>query len=176
MKQAIAGLAPAHLREGTVAVRWPGIGAYALGRLVGRLCGYYPAGDRFHLLAKLLAVATIPLALVLYFWRVMPVVARRFRLTNQRVIVQRGLVPTDEQWIGLGEFDEIQIEVLPGHEFLHAGDVVFRRVGLEVLRLPGVPRPIPFRAACLKARQALLSVGELLRPQAAPEPSVPVSP
>ena len=57
--------------------------------------------------------------------------------------------------IGLDEFDSIEVSVLPGQDFLHAGDLVFQRDGKEVFRLSGVSRPEGFRQVCLKARNAL---------------------
>ena len=48
------------------------------------------------------------------------------------------------------------MEVLPGHQWLHAGDLVFRHVGREVLRLPGVSRPEIFRHDCLTVQSAML--------------------
>jgi len=167
MKQPIAGLVPADVGEATVIVRFPCIGSTPLGRLVGKMCGFYPPWDRFRLLSKLLALAAIPLGLVAYFARIMPGTARRYRLTNRRVMVQKGLRPREERSIGLDQFDVVDIVVQPGHEFHHAGDLVFRRGGQEVFRLPAVSRPEPFRAACLKVRAAMLAVREVTSTAAA---------
>ena len=93
------------------------------------------------LLGKLLALATIPVSLVVYLWRLMPGACRRYTLTNRRLIIQRGLTAKDGPSIGLDEFDTIEIAVLPGQDWLHAGDLVFKRDGKEVFRLSGVSRP-----------------------------------
>jgi hypothetical protein len=145
---------------------WPGIGSMALGRWVGRLAGN-PLGLGFFTLGKVLAIATIPVSLAVYLWRLMPTACRRYTLTSRRIIIQRGLTAKDGPSIGLDEFDTIESVVLPGQGFLHAGDLIFKREGAEVFRLPGVCRPEAFRQVCLKARTALLrgrQVSELQTP------------
>ena len=59
------------------------------------------------------------------------------------------------------------MEVLPGQEWLYAGDLVFTRAGSEALRLAGVSRPEVFRQVCLTAQKALVSVREVVQRQAA---------
>ena len=71
--------------------------------------------------------------------------------TNRHIIARRGLLPLDERWIGLEEFDAVEVEILPGQEWLHAGDLIFKQSGTEVFRLAGVPRPDVFRRVCLTA-------------------------
>ena len=122
---------------------------------------------RVFTLGTLLAVATIPISLAVFAWQLMPFVARRYRLTNRRVVIQKGLSAVDEAAVGLDEFDAIDIEILPGQKWFHAGDLAFRRQGEEVFRLPGVSRPEPLRQSCLKARTAMLSVRDVLQKQAA---------
>ena len=138
----------------------------ALGRWVGRLAGNR-LGYGFFTLGKLLAVATIPVSLTLYLWRLMPVACRRYTLTNRRLIIQLGLTAKDGPSIGLDEFEAIEVAVLPGQEWLHAGDLVFQREGKEVFRLRGVSRPEVFRQICLKARNALVRGREVRQQQAA---------
>lgn len=173
MKQPIAGLVPAEVNEATIAVKWPGVAANPLGRLVGKMCGCYPPWDRYRLLGKLLACLAMPLGLVAYFLRLAPGAVRRYCLTNQRVVVKKGLAAKEERSLGLGDFDTIEIEVLPGYAFLHAGDLVFKRAAAEVLRLRAVPRPEPFRASCLKARAAMLAVRDLRRAGQSPATNQP---
>jgi hypothetical protein len=166
MKQPIAGLTPSELQEATVAVVWPTIGATAAGRLVGRVAGVRPAWDRFLIVGKLAAAATIPISLAAFVWQLLPYVCRRYRLTNRRIVVQKGLSPVEERQIGLDAFDTIEISLQPGQEWLRSGDLVFQRGGSEVFRLEGVSRPDVFRAACLKVRAAMLAVRNALSQQA----------
>jgi len=167
MHQPIAGVAPSELAEVTCKVVWPTIGATGVGRLVGRLAAVRLGWGGFFTLGKLLAVATLPLSLAVFGWQLLPVVCRRYALTNRRIIIRKGLVAVDQRWIGLDEFDAIDVEILPGQDWLHAGDLIFRRGGLEVLRLAGVPRPEILRRVCETARTALVSVREVAQRQAA---------
>ncbi len=143
---------------------WPTIGATRIGRWIGRLCGIR-TGYGFFTLGKLFALATIPISLVLYFWKVLPYVGRRYRLTSRRVVIQKALPPADLASIGMDQFDAIQIEVLPGQAWLRTGELLFMRQGQEVFRLSGVPWPEVFRHTCLKAQTALLAVREVVRQQ-----------
>jgi hypothetical protein len=165
MRQPIAGVAPPELAEVAAMTVWPTIGATAPGRWVGRL-----AANRLGLggplsLGNLLAVATIPVSLAVFAWQLMPYVCRRYALTNRRLILRRGLRAVDERWIGLDEFDAVEIEVLPGQEWLHAGEVIFKRGANEALRFSGVSRPEVFRRVCLKARDAVVLVRKAVQQQ-----------
>ncbi len=155
MNQPIAGVVPADISETTCKVAWPSIGAFQAGRLVGRLAAS-KSGVGPLTLGNLWAAATIPLSLAVYAWQLMPYVCRRYALTNRRIIVRKGLMPVDERWINLTEFDSIEIEILPGQQWLHCGEMIFKRNGGEVLRLSGVPRPEVFRVACMNVRTAML--------------------
>jgi hypothetical protein len=141
--------------ETTVTVVWPTIGATCAGRTVGRLAGLRLGWDPWHLVGRCMAAASIPLSLCVFFWQVMPFVARRYRITDRRIIIQRGLKAVDEHSVGLNDFNAVEIDVLPGQAWLRAGDVVFRKDGQEVLRLPGVPSPEAFRVLCRDVQRAL---------------------
>jgi hypothetical protein len=151
--------------ETLLTLRWPSIGATRTGRWVGRLGGRQQGFTRIFTLGNLLAVLTIPVTLLVYFWQLAPGAARRYGLTDRRVVVYRGLRPAEERSIGLEEFDTIDVEVLPGQRWLHCGELVFRRGGREVFRLPGVSRPEALRQTCLKTRRAMLGVGDVLARQ-----------
>ena len=148
--------------ESTLKTVWPTIGATAAGRLVGRLAGLHLPGDRFHVLGRLLAFATIPISLTVFVWQLLPWSMRRYRLATERIVVEKGLRKMEERAIGLDEFDAIDMVTLPGQEWLHAGELCFQREGKEVFRLSGVSRPEVFRVTCLKAQLALVSVREVV--------------
>jgi len=40
-----------------------------------------------------------------FFWQLMPYVCRRYALTNRRIIIRKGFMPVDDQWIDLDKFD-----------------------------------------------------------------------
>jgi hypothetical protein len=167
MSYPIAGVAPPELGEVVSMTTWPTIGALPAGRYVGRLADNRLGFGEFFTLGKLLALATIPISVAAFGWQLMPYVCRRYTLTNRRIIIRRGLMPADERWINLEEFDSIDIEILPGQSWLHAGDIVFKRSGSEVLRLTGVSRPEVYRQMCLRAQKAMVSVHQVLISQAA---------
>jgi hypothetical protein len=163
MKSPFSGIVPSELGEVPSVTIWPTIGALPAGRLVGRLAETRLGWGEWFTVGKLLALATIPISLSVFCWQLMPYVCRRYTLTNRRILIRRGLLPADEHWISLDEFDAVAIDVLPGQDWLHAGDVVFKRAGNEVLRLPGVSRPEVFRHMCLTTQEAMLSVRDVLR-------------
>ena len=163
MHQPIVGVVPAELAEVTCKVVWPTVGATRAGRFVGRLAGAKLGWGEFFTLGKLLALVSIPVSLAVFVWQLLPYFCRRYALTNRRIIVRKGLMPVDEQWIGLDEFDTVDIEVLPGQRWLHAGELVFKRGDREMLRLSGVSRPEVFRHVCQTAHNALVSVRDAVR-------------
>jgi hypothetical protein len=186
MKQAVPGVAPAESGEVTVMTVWPSIAATPTGRLlgVGYACGW--GFGKFFTAGKLVALLSIPVALALYFARVLPPLPftwpynRRYRLTNRRVVeladrmrwdLWRGLLPRPRFAIGeevasvaLEGFDAIDVHVAPGQEWFHAGDLVFRRGTLETFRLVGVSRPQTFRHTCLKARMGYVGIRRRAEP------------
>ena len=160
MNQPIAGVTPPEKREATVMTVFPTLGAYAPGRLMGRLCRLQ-WGLGFFTLGKLLAVLLIPFAVGLFAFSLLPGVITRYRLTNRRVAVQTGLRAIDRRWVDFDRFDTIDIEVLPGQEWYPCGDLIFRRGAIETFRLRGVSRPETFRHTCLAARRGYLGAREV---------------
>lgn len=163
--QTISGVVPPAVAEATVMTVWPSVASTGLGQALGRL---YRIKEGFGPLSigRLALLATIPLGLMLYMSMRLPWAFRRYRLTNRRVIIERGVNPQVEQFVELGRFDAIDLVVKPGQEWYAAGDLVFRRGPIETLLLPGVSRPESFRRVCLEARQAYVSVAAV-QPEAA---------
>lgn len=158
MTQAIAGVTPPEQAEVTIMTVWPTMGASPLGRAMGSAFGSKIGIGKFFTIGKLIALASIPLALALYFWDLRPWACRRYRLTNRRVILQKGMRPRDERWVALDDFDAIDLQVLPGQEWFSAGELIFRKGQIETFRLHGVSRPQSFRHTCLKAQQGFVGV------------------
>ena len=158
MPQAIAGVAPAEVHEATIMTVWPSNASFGLGRALGR--GYAITWPDLYIfrLGNLIALASIPLALVLYFLRILPGIGTRYRLTNRRIVVERGLAGKEDKAVDLDRFDTIDIDVQPGQAWYDAGDLVFKRGNMETFRLEGVSRPAAFRQTCLKAHMAYTGV------------------
>ena len=167
MKLAIAGVVPAESSEVAVMTIWPSIGAFSMGRLLGRLYSVRWPGVFVLRLGHLFALLSIPLALLLYFGRMLPGSGRRYTLTNRRIVIQTPITGVDLDAIGLDSFDAIEIETLPGQAWFAAGNLSFRREGSEVFRLDGVAWPDAFRQTCLKSRQAYVGVASAVQSRTA---------
>lgn len=165
-QQPISGVSPPGVAETTVMTVWPSVGATAVGQWLGRL---YRMGRRESRgpisVGRLALLASIPLGMFLYLSMRLPWAIRRYRLTNRRVTIERGISPKVEQYVDLERFDSIDLVVRPGQEWYDCGDLVFRRGPVVTLQLAGVSRPEPFRQTCLKVRQSYVSVAAL-----APQP------
>jgi hypothetical protein len=156
--QPIAGVMPAEVREVTVMMVWPSVAKYGLGRALGTLFAIEWPGVYIFRLGHLIALLSIPIALVLYFLRIAPGIGTRYRLTNRRIIVERGLTGKEDKAVDLDRFDRIDIDVLPGQAWYDAGDLAFKLGNVETFRLEGVSRPDAFRETCLKSHLAYASV------------------
>jgi len=156
--QPIAGVMPADIKEATVMTVWPSVSVYGLGRTLGKLLAIRWPDIYIFRVGNLIALLSIPVALVLYFMRVAPFIGIRYRLTNRRIIVERGLSGVEDKAVDLDRFDTINIEIQPGQAWYHAGDLAFKLGTVETFRLEGVSRPAAFRETCLKSHLAHATV------------------
>ena len=159
---AIAGVAPATEAETTVMLHWPSVSAqrilgFPIGKVMGNLMNI-DAGWYVFRIGNFIALALAPLGALLYLKRVAPVVGVRYRLTNKRIVVERGVTAQEEKAIELDRFDSIEIEVDPGDEWFKSGDLVFRQGEVERFRLEGVYRPEAFKQTCWKSHRAYVGV------------------
>jgi hypothetical protein len=161
IRQAIAGAAPAEASETTVMTVWPSNAAHPIGALLGKLYSI-KAGYGVVTLGNLIALASIPVALVIFFLRLAPFIGARYRLTNRRVIVERGLTWKEEKSVALDRFDSIDIDIKPGQAWYDAGDLVFKHGEVETFRLAGVSRPHAFQATCVKSQMAFTGIQKAL--------------
>jgi len=155
MTQPIAGVSPPGLSEATVMIVYPSLGSTGMGCLLGRLFAL-SAGFGVVTLGNLLALASIPVGIPLFFLLINPFTGRRYRLTNRRVIIERGIQGVPEQWVELERFDSIEVIVQPGQEWYPAGDLIFRKGQIETFRLLGVKRPETFRQTILKTARGYI--------------------
>lgn len=153
----IAGVVPPKVAEATVMTVWPSVASTTLGRALGRV---YAIRDGFGAVSigRLALLATIPVGLMLYLSLRLPWAIRRYRLTNRRVTIERGINPQVMQFVDLDRFDSIEVVVEPGQEWYAAADLVFRLGQVETLRLAGVSSPESFRRTCLEVRQSYVGV------------------
>lgn len=161
MQQAITGVTPSDLEEATIMTVWPSMAALPAGRFLGRLCGIRSGVGSILTVGNLIALASIPAAAGLFFFNLLAV-GRRYRLTNRRVVVERGPRGKAERSVSLDDFDAIDVQVLPGQEWFPAGELIFRKGQVETFRLSGVLRPATFQQTCLKAQRAHAGVKRAL--------------
>ncbi|MBL9165916.1 MAG: hypothetical protein JNL18_24545 [Planctomycetaceae bacterium] len=157
-QQAITGVSPTTGIETTIMTVFPSVGATGIGQFLGQLYRIRFGMPPVLTLGNLIALASIPLVLPLFFVKLLPWSATRYRLTNRRVVVERGLNPVAERWVDLDNFDAIDLITQPGQEWYPCGDLVFRKGATETLRLAGVAHAEPFRRTCLKAQRAHAAV------------------
>jgi hypothetical protein len=165
MSQPTAGASP-YLNETTTMTVWPGITRFWLGRLFGQ---WYDIGRGGYILTvgNLLALLTAPGGAKLYLLRVAPGVALRYRLTNRRIIVERGWSAKEEKSVELDRFDTIEVSRRPGMRWFDHGDLIFKLGAVETFRLEAVPRPVAFKNVCWKAHMAYSGVKKVMAKQAA---------
>ena len=168
MKQAIAGVTPAELGEATIMTTVPSIAATSLGRTLGQLYSIDSGLSRSLTFGRLITLLSIPVALPLWVgFHLTPGYLKRYRLTNRRLLILRGITAKEEAAVSLDDFDAIDIVVRPGQAWYPAGDLVFRKGTIETFRLYGVSRPEAFRQVCLKAQTAHTLVARVRKAQAA---------
>jgi len=165
MEQAIAGVVSRESAEVPVMTVWPSIAAYPSGRFLGRMY-HWQTGSYIFRIGNLIALASIPHALALYAYRILPYVGMRYTLTNRRVVVQRGLMAIDDKSVNLDRFDRIDVQVQPGQEWFKSGDLIFYHGNTETFRIEGVSRPEGFRQICMKSHEAFVGLSEILERQA----------
>ncbi len=167
MQHAISGIVPADVAEATVMTVVPSIARLPAGRFMGRACRVQAGFGKFFTLGKLFALALMVPAMFLVLWHLRPWAVVRYRLTNRRVIIERGVQRREEASVALDRFDRIEVVVLPGQEWYPAGDLVFHKGPVEMFRLEGVRHPEGFRRTILKAHRAYVTVQEARSRQAA---------
>lgn len=172
MSQPIAGVAPSQLKEVTVMAVWPSISAGGVGQLLGRMYDWEVGFRLFGVpitLGRIIAVLSIPIALVLYFNKIVPRIpfvilgwsnpaCRRYRLTNRRIVVDNPFTGVEAKSVSLDRFDSIEVDQLPGQHWYKAGDLIFKNGQVETFRLAGVSRPETFRQTCLKAHMSFAGI------------------
>jgi hypothetical protein len=141
-KQVITGVVPP-TEEALIRTAWPSVAGSPGAGLAGKL------GKTFFL-SPLAGLMMAPF----YFRKVLPFFARRYALTNQRLMIQRGIRFKPAEQIELSKIDDVRI--VPGSQ-----DDFYRSATLEVisngqvaLTLPAVQEAESFRHAVLNAARS----------------------
>jgi hypothetical protein len=143
-KQAITGVVPPETAEAQIREARPSVarspGLASLGRA---LTG---------------TIVLAPLAWLImslgYFGKVLPFAARRYTLTNRRLMIRHGLKGKPGQQVNLGDIEDVRVKTDANSDFFRAADLEIIANGQVALTLRGVPEPEGFRQAILNACNA----------------------
>jgi Bacterial PH domain len=142
LNQPITGVVPPQLAEAKIRTAWPSVtdASPAIANL-GR--------------ALIRTIVLAPLAWLLlapfYFKKVLPFLAKRYTLTNRRLMVQRGLKAKPKQEVALSDIDDVRLVEGSYNPFYRAATLEVLSGGKVVLTLTGVPEPEAFRQSTLNA-------------------------
>jgi hypothetical protein len=89
-----------------------------------------------------------------YFKKILPFLAKRYTLTNRRLMIRTGLKGTPSHEIALAAIDDVRLEEGSYSHFYRSGNLEVLSNGHVALRLPAVPEPESFRRAILNAKLA----------------------
>ena len=89
-----------------------------------------------------------------YFSKVLPFVAVRYRLTDKRIMILRGWKGSISRQVPLAEIDDVQLDPASIDQFFRSADLKIMHGGNAVMTLVAVPDAESFRHAVLDARNA----------------------
>lgn len=143
----ITGVVPPEMGEVRIRECWPSVasskGIATLGKMLTR------------------TIVLAPLAWMLmalsYFAKVMPFTARRYELTNRRVMIRRGWTAKISDEVALNRIGDVRVVNDDNSDFFRASTLHIIGEGSDqpVLILPAVPEAENFRRTILHARDAL---------------------
>lgn len=143
--QPVAGLTPPAVAEARIRDTYPSVAAnFAIATL----------GHRLTQTIILAPVAWLLMAGA-YFGKVLPVIGRRYSLTNRRLMIRAGWSGTPIAEVALSDIDDIKVIADANSPFFRAATLdVMNKEGKTILTLPGVASPEAFRQSILNARDA----------------------
>jgi hypothetical protein len=94
------------------------------------------------------------LMLPFYFMKILPGLARRYTLTNRRVMLRRGIKPVPSGEVNLGDIDDVRVVTDGNSVFFRAATLEIVSGGKVALTLPGCPEAEAFRISILNACKA----------------------
>jgi hypothetical protein len=143
-QQAVTGLIPPQSGEAIIRDVWPSIASRPA------VAGLARGLTRTVVGAPLAWLVLLPF----FVLSIAPFVARRYTLTNRRLMVRRWPQRRVVQEIPLGDIDEVRIRRDANSGFFRSGDLEILSQGKIVLTLPGVPEPDSFRHSIIQAYTA----------------------
>src|SRR5262249_18738279 len=89
-----------------------------------------------------------------YFGKLLPILGRKYSITNRRVMIRAGWSGRPIAEAPLSQIDDVKIVTDANSNFFRAATLEIISGGKTVLTLPGVPFPDAFRQSILTARDA----------------------
>jgi hypothetical protein len=144
-KQAVAGVMPPQLGEALIREAWPTVvdSSAAVSALARALM-------RTVVLAPLAWLLLAPL----FLKKFLPFLAKRYTLTNRRLMIQRGLKPSPVHEVALADIDDVRLDAQGVDPFYLSGNLDIVSKDKVVLTLTGVPEPEGFRHAIIDSVKA----------------------
>jgi uncharacterized membrane protein YdbT with pleckstrin-like domain len=143
-KVPVTGLVPPQRGEALIRETWPGVND------VPGVAGLAHALMRTIVLAPLAWLLLAPC----YFKKVLPFIAKRYTLTNRRVMIRRGLKPKPAREVALTDIQDVRIEPGTFNSFYRTATLEIVSKGQVAMRLRAVKDPETFRQAVLNAKAA----------------------
>jgi hypothetical protein len=143
-KVAVTGLLPPQRGEALIRETWPGVND------VPALAGLA------HTLMRTIVLAPVAWLLLApcYFKKVLPFIAKRYTVTNRRVMIRRGLKPVPSHEVALADVEDVRVEEGTIHPFYRTATLDVMSKGQVALRLTAVRDFESFRRAILNAKSA----------------------
>lgn len=142
--QAVSGLVPPQTDEALIRQRWASLtkhsGVAALARMLIHTI----------ILAPFAWIILLPF----FVLKIAPFFARRYTLTNRRLMIRAGWSGKPVQEVPLEKIDEVRVVTDGNTEFYRTATVEVISDGKTVMSLPGTPDPEPFRISILHACDA----------------------
>jgi hypothetical protein len=156
--QVITGVVPPETDEAMIRELWPSVAAHPAAAGLGKKISAVAAKLARTVVLLPVALVIAPVAWLImfpaYFGKILPFVAKRYTLTNRRLMIRRGLKPKPSREVALADIDEVRIHKDANSEFFMAGTLEVLSKGQVVLQLPGVPGPEAFRHSIIDACKA----------------------
>jgi hypothetical protein len=143
-KLAVTGVVPPQRAEALIRETWPSVDDM-------------PAvAGLAHTLMRTIILAPVAWLLLApcYFKKVLPFIAKRYTITNRRVMIRRGLKPKPSHEVALADIDDVRIAEGSINGFYRSATLEIISRGQVALRLPAVRDFESFRRAILNAKSA----------------------
>jgi hypothetical protein len=143
-QQAVTGVIPPDLAEARIRERWPSVARNPAVARLGKL------------LTRTIILAPLAWLLMagLFFSKLGPFFARRFTLTNRRVMIRKGWSGKVAKEVPLSQIDDVRVVTDANSDFFRAGNLEIISNGQVAMTMVGVPEPESFRHSILDARNA----------------------